>query len=148
MGRVSSDQRDGPAASTTSTASTEVESERLREIERARLAAAVAGDREVLERLHAPSFLLCTPSGDVWNRARYLEGLVDGSIDYVRFEPVTAIEVELDSALAVLRYRSEIEISIDGGAAGHLICWHLDVYRRHGAVWRCLWSQATDTLPA
>ena len=124
------------------------ESDRLRDLERARLTAAVAGDRDVLERLHAPGFLLCTPSGTIWNRQRYLEGLVDGSIDYARFEPVTAIEVELGADLAVLRYRSEIEISVDGGAPGHLRCWHLDVYRRVDGWWRCLWSQATDTIPA
>lgn len=106
----------------------------------------VAGRAAVLDALHAPGFLLCTPSGTVWTRQHYLDGLIDGTIDYRRFEPVTPIEVLLDSRLAVLRYRSEIEISIDSGPLGRLACWHLDVYERDDLSWRCRWSQATDSL--
>jgi hypothetical protein len=122
------------------------ESDRLRELEQRRLTAVLAGERELLEQLHTPDFVLCTPSGSIWNRQHYLDGLVDGSINYHRFEPVTPIEVVLDSRLAVLRYRSEIQISVDGRPVGHLACWHLDVYERDGATWRCRWSQATDTI--
>lgn len=122
------------------------QSDQLRELEAQRLAAAVAGNAEVLDALHASSFVLCTPSGDVWSRQYYLDGLVDGTINYLRFEPVTPIEVISDRHLAVLRYRSEIEISVGGGTPGHLACWHLDVYQREGASWRCRWSQATDTI--
>lgn len=122
------------------------EGDRLRDLEHRRLAATVAGDPDTLETLHAPDFVLCTPSGTIWGREHYLTGLVDGSIDYRRFEPVTPIEVVLDAHVAVLRYRSEIEISIGGGVPGHLACWHLDVYQRDEGSWRCRWSQATDTL--
>lgn len=48
-------------------------------------------------------------------------------------------------ALAVLRYRSVIDVRVPGGG-GHLECWHMDAYLREGAIWRCKWSQATDTL--
>ncbi|SDS97755.1 protein of unknown function [Friedmanniella luteola] len=122
------------------------ESARLRELETQRLAAVVAGNAEMLDELHASSFVLCTPSGDVWSRQHYLDGLVDGTINYLRFAPVTPIEVIPDLHLAVLRYRSEIEISVGGGTPGHLACWHLDVYQREGKAWRCRWSQATDTI--
>lgn len=118
----------------------------LRAVERRRLAAIVAGDPDALDELHAPEFVLCTPSGTLWTRRRYLDGLVDRSIRYHRFEPVTTIEVVVDARVAVLRYRSEIRISINGGAVGHLACWHLDVYQRDSAAWRCRWSQATDTI--
>jgi hypothetical protein len=121
-------------------------SDRLRDLEKRRLAAIVAGDAEVLETLHAPGFVLCTPSGDVWSRRRYIDGLVDGTIDYLRFEAVAPIEVITDAGLAVLRYRSEIEIRVDGGRPGRLACWHLDAYQREGSLWRCRWSQATDTI--
>ncbi len=116
------------------------------ELEQRRLAAAVAGDADALEALHAPAFVPCTPSGTIWSRQHYLDGPVDGSIDYHRFEPVTPIEVVLDAHLAVLRYRSEIQISIGGGPPGHLACWHLDVYQRDDPSWRCRWSRATDTI--
>lgn len=124
------------------------ESDRLRELEMQRLAAVVTGDVEMLNELHAAGFVLCTPSGDIWSRRHYLDGLGDGSINYLRFEPVTPIEVVADVRLAVLRYRSEIEISVGGRSPGHLACWHLDVYQREGDAWRCRWSQATDTITA
>lgn len=62
------------------------------------------------------------------------------------FEAVTPIQVLVVAHLAVLRYRSEIEIRVGSGALGRLACWHLDVYQRDDNMWRCRWSQATDTI--
>lgn len=121
-------------------------SDELGDLERTRLAAVVAGEEQVLDALHASDFLLCTPSGTIWDRRYYLDGLVAGTINYRRFEPVTPIEVVLDERLAVLRYQSEIELSVKGGPWGRLVCWHLDVYQRDHTSWRCRWSQATDTI--
>ncbi len=119
----------------------------LPSLERERLRAIVEVDLETLDRIHTPGFVLCTPSGAVWDRDRYLGGLGDGSIRYLRFEPRGEIEaVESEDAGAV-RYRSEIEITIGGEPPHHLDCWHLDVYVRGGdGLWRCHWSQATDTI--
>ena len=119
----------------------------LRELEHERLRAIVLGDRKRLEALHHEDFRLCTPSGDIVDRAFYLSGVCDGSINYSRFEAVTPIEVVQAAGLGVVRYRSAIDISIQGRPVGHLECWHLDVYTQGDAEgWRCLWSQATDTL--
>ncbi len=115
------------------------------EIERRRLAAILSGDRAELDALHHEDFVLCTPSGAQWERAFYLDGLSDGSISYARFEPVTTIEVTSSVDVAVLRYRSAIDVTV-GGGGGHLECWHLDVYVRDLKGWRCKWSQATDTI--
>lgn len=93
----------------------------------------MAARSDVLEAMHTPDFVLCTPDGTLWSRQHYLGGLANGSISYLRFEPVTPIEVLLETHLAVLRYRSEIEISVGGGSAGHLACWHLDVYQREAS---------------
>lgn len=114
--------------------------------ERARLQAIVDVDRRVLEDLHHADFVLCTPSGDLWERQTYLGGLYDGSIDYTRFEPQSEIQVEESESVAVVRYLSMIDISTtDGG--GHLECWHLDTFvRDEEGTWRCKWSQATDTI--
>lgn len=118
----------------------------LASVERERLRAIVEADADALDRTHAAEFLLCTPSGAVWDRKYYLGGLAEGSIRYLRFEPQGEIQaVEADGAGAV-RYRSVIDIVIHGQPAGHLECWHLDVYVRGGdGLWRCHWSQATDT---
>lgn len=122
-------------------------SDAVADLERRRLRAVVEADHRVLDELHHPDFSLCTPSGEIWSRATYLGGLGDGRIVYSRFEPVSDIEVRASGDLAAVRYRSTIDLVTPGGG-GHLECHHLDVYTRDGAGnWRCLWSQATDTLP-
>jgi hypothetical protein len=52
----------------------------------------------------------------------------------------------VDERLAVLRYRSAIDIHVRGQGAGPLECWHTDCYRAASAegVWRAVWSQATE----
>jgi hypothetical protein len=97
--------------------------------------------------LHAPDFQIVTPSGGVWNKAQYLGGIADGSINYRRFEPVSDIDVMVADRVAVPRYRSAIDIAVSGQEPGPLECWHLNCYERddHGA-WRVRWSQATEIL--
>ena len=114
--------------------------------ERRRLAALVAADSALLGDLHADDFVLVNPGGGEWNRSFYLGGIADGSIDYRRFEPVTALQVMAGGGgVAVVRYRSAIEIAIGGGPYVALNAWHLDCYRQdeRSNQWRCVWSQAT-----
>jgi hypothetical protein len=101
-------------------------------------------DGRPAEDLHADDFQIVTPSGHAWSKQEYLGGIASGDIDYRRFEPISEIEVTLDQDLAVLRYRSGIEISVNGQAPATLEAWHQDVYRRtpHG-TWQFHWSQAT-----
>lgn len=110
-----------------------------------RLAALVAADSALLDDLHADDFVLVNPGGGEWSRAFYLGGIADGSIDYRRFEAVTPLQVMAGDGVAVVRYRSAIEISVDGGPYVSLHAWHLDCYRRdeQSHRWRCVWSQAT-----
>lgn len=115
-------------------------------LERRRLAAIVDVDADALDALHHKDFVLCTPSGAVWDREFYLNGVISGSIAYTTFEPVSEIEVMASADLAALRYRSIIDITIEGGGGGHLECWHLDIYVPIGNNWVCKWSQATDTI--
>ena len=118
----------------------------LAAIERARLRAVVDADGPALWALHDPGFILCSPGGGIWDRDRYVGGLCDGSVSYTRFEAVTPIEVLQSRDLAVVRYRSVIDLTTPHGG-GHLECWHLDTYVRDAeAGWRCRWSQATDTI--
>lgn len=97
------------------------------------------------DALHAPDFQLVNPSGEVWPREKHLGGIADGNVNYRRFDPVSDIEVIVDGDLAILRYRSVIDISIRGQEGGMLECWHLDCYRRtDNGHWRVRWSQATS----
>ncbi|SIS01950.1 hypothetical protein SAMN05444858_14220 [Micromonospora avicenniae] len=81
----------------------------------------------------------------MWSKEHYLGGIASGDINYRRFEAVSGIDVMVDGSLAVLRYRSLIDIAVQGQTPGLLECWHLDCYRRdrHGGPWRVRWSQAT-----
>ena len=117
----------------------------LRDLERRRLRSLVEVDMDTAEQLHTPDFELVNPSGSTWSRERYLGGIASGDIDYRRFEPVSDIDVIVDGDLAVLRYRSAIDISVGDGTPGPLTAQHLDVYVRDtGGRWRVRWSQATE----
>ena len=119
----------------------------LRELERRRLRSLVAVDLDTAEALHTPDFELVNPGGSTWSRERYLGGIASGDIDYRRFEPVSDIDVMVDGDLAVLRYRSAIDIAVTGGTPGPLAAQHLDVYvREGGGRWRVRWSQATEVV--
>ena len=58
------------------------------------------------------------------------------------------IDVMVSGDLAVLRYRSAIDIAVKGQEPGPLECWHLDCYRRTAtsAPWQVRWSQATSIV--
>jgi hypothetical protein len=119
--------------------------EQLADIERRRLRALVEVKMDEADALHADDFTLVHPSGGVWSKAHYLGGIATGEIDYHRFEPISEIEVMADGNLAVLRYRSAIEIAVNTEQPGELECWHLDCYHRgpEDGRWRVRWSQAT-----
>ena len=117
------------------------------DLERRRLRCLVEARTDEADPLHAPDFQIVTPSGGVWNKEQYLGGIADGSINYRRFEPVSEIDVMVDHRLAVLRYRSAIDIAVAGQEPGPLECWHLDCYERDDlGTWRVRWSQATEIL--
>jgi uncharacterized protein DUF4440 len=120
--------------------------EALREVERRRLRSLVAAAVDDLDALHSPEFVLVTPSGVTWTREHYISGVLDGTINYRRFEPTSNIDVVVEGDLGVLRYRSAIDIQVLDQERGTLECWHVDCYRRDtpDAPWRVFWSQATS----
>ena len=123
----------------------EVERE-LGELERRRLRTLVEARIDEADAIHASDFQLVHPGGGGWSKEQYLGGIASGRIDYRRFEATSAIDVMVDGALAPLRYRSAIDIAVEGQNAGPLQCWHLDCYRRSDddGMWRVRWSQATS----
>jgi Domain of unknown function (DUF4440) len=118
------------------------EEELLRSTERARIRALTTGDVEKAARLHAEDFQLINPLGGVVSKEQYLGGISSGQIHYLRWEP-ESIVVRLYGDVAVMRYRSEIEIVVQGQPIPRQSYWHTDLYERRGGRWQVVWSHAT-----
>ena len=121
----------------------ERDAELLRSTERERLRALVTGDVERAKQLHADDFQLINPLGGALSKEQYLSGIGSGQIRYLYWEP-GPIAVRLYGDAAVLRYRSEIEIVVQGRHIQRQQYWHTDLYERHGAQWQVVWSHATS----
>jgi ketosteroid isomerase-like protein len=122
--------------------SAEEEAEVLRATERERLRALVAGDVERAGQLHTDDFQLINPLGGVLSKKQYLGGISSGQIHYLHWEPET-IAVRLYGDAAVIRYRSQLEIVVQGRRIPRQRYWHTDLYERHGMQWQVVWSHAT-----
>lgn len=114
--------------------------------EQRRVRALLAVDQDSLHELHDERYLLCNPTGAVWDKAEYLARLVSGRLAYRRLEPVSPMDVLGADRLAVLRYRCIIELQIDGTDIPAHECWHMDAYTLEDGQWRCRWSQATGIM--
>ena len=114
----------------------------IRATEHARLRALVAADVEAAAPLHADDFLLVTPGGGTYDKTQYLGVIADGSVSYDVFQPLAEIEVRLYERAAAIRYRSRIEIAVEGERYSDR-CWHTDLYEARDGRWQIVWSQAT-----
>ena len=119
------------------------EVELLRSTERERLRALVAGDVERAAQLHTEDFQLINPLGGALSKEQYLGGIGSGQIHYLYWEP-ESIAVRLYADVAVIRYRSELEIVVKGHHIPRQRYWHTDLYERHGTRWQVVWSHATS----
>ena len=117
--------------------------ERLRSTERERLRVLVAGDVERAAQLHTEDFQLINPLGGALSKEQYLGGIGSGQIHYLYWEP-ESIAVRLYADVAVIRYRSELEIVVKGHHIPRQRYWHTDLYERHGTQWQVVWSHATS----
>lgn len=120
----------------------EAECETLRSIERSRLAALVGGDVERAAALHGADFQLITPVGMTLSKEQYLGAISAGALTYHAWEP-GQIEVRLNEPVAVLRYRSSMEVTFGPHHVPRTEYWHTDLYERANGTWQVVWSQAT-----
>jgi len=119
------------------------DAELLRSTERERLRALVSGDVERAKQLHTEDFQLINPLGGALSKEQYLGGIGSGQIRYLYWEP-ESIAVRLYGDVAALRYRSQLEIVVQGRHIPRQRYWHTDLYERHGAQWQAVWSHATS----
>lgn len=117
----------------------------LRALELDRLQALVDADMPAVEAALADSFRLIPPPGIDLSREEYVGALAAGDLDYLVFEPVSDIEVDLsdDGDLAVMTYRSRIHMDAGGQGEFEHEAWHTYVYRQGPDGWQLTWEQAT-----
>ncbi|HST83413.1 MAG TPA: nuclear transport factor 2 family protein [Kineosporiaceae bacterium] len=117
--------------------------DQIREVERTRLRALVAGDVGIASELHASDFQLVTPVGAVLSKDEYLGAIATGRIDYVAWEP-GLIDVRVYENAAVIRYQATLEVVFGGHPVPRATYWHTDTYENVDGQWRVVWSQATE----
>jgi hypothetical protein len=123
--------------------SIEDDADALRRLERERLRALVEADVQRARELHSDEFQLVNPRGETLSKAEYLGGIESGRLDYLLWEPVSNIAVRMHGDAAVIRYRSRLEIVVDGQRVPEAQYWHSDSYEKHGGQWQVVWSHAT-----
>lgn len=92
--------------------------------------------------LHADDFQLINPVGVPSSKEQYLGAVASGELDYQTWEP-GQIDVRVYGGAAVIRYRSQLRVSVGGRDLGLRPHWHTDLYERRGGRWQVVWSQAT-----
>jgi hypothetical protein len=117
--------------------------ERLRSTEHERLRALVTGDMQRAAQLHSDDFQLINPLGGALSKEQYLGGISSGQIRYLYWEP-EAIAGRLYGDNAAIRYRSQLEIVVQGRHIPRRRYWRTDLYERQGSEWRVVWSHATE----
>jgi hypothetical protein len=83
--------------------------------------------------LHADDFILEAPDGETYTKARYLNVVGAGRLDYVIWEPISPIRVEIGGDEAEVTYRSKIGFA--GNFGGTTEQTHHDTYERRGGRW-------------
>lgn len=129
-------------------------SDEIRALERTRLKVLVSGDMDTAYRLHAPEFVLITPSGLRLTRDEYLNTIAAGRLKYLVWEPISEIEVRHYGDAAFIRYRSRLDVvsgdpqtvADDAPIKPSDTYWHTDLYERRAGGWQVLWSQATKIV--
>jgi ketosteroid isomerase-like protein len=93
---------------------TNSEAEAIRAIQRERSAALLAANIEAARRIHADDFQLVTPLGAVFSKGRYLSTVEAGVLKYSVIELDSQVDVRVYGDVALLRYRMQIEIEVQG----------------------------------
>jgi hypothetical protein len=118
------------------------QADRVRAIERARLAALVSADTTKARTLIADDFQLINPGGGTSGRDDYMDALKAGVIDYLVFEPASPIRVRLSGDSASLRFKVNFDLVVGGDRFTHQ-GWVSELYERRHGHWRIVWEQAT-----
>lgn len=119
------------------------EADDVRSVERMRLSSLLTSDMEVARQLHADDFQLVTPLGSVFSKEEYLGAVAAGILHYVDMELDSSIDVRLYQDVALIRYRAQVEIEVQGQRYPRAPYWFTDAYEKRDGQWQIVWSQGT-----
>ena len=108
-----------------------------------RLSALITGDKEVAWQIHADDFQLVTPLGAVFSKEEYLGAVAAGIIHYLAMELDSVIDVRMYDDVALIRYRAQIEVEVQGQGYPRAPYRFTDAYEKRDGQWRIVWSQGT-----
>ena len=115
----------------------------VRAAEKTRASALLTVNMEVARQLHADDFQLVTPLGAVFSKEEYLGAVAAGILHYLAWELDSAIDVRMYDDVALIRYRAQIEIEVQGRTYPRAPCWFTDAYEKRHGQWQIVWSQGT-----
>jgi hypothetical protein len=90
------------------------EADDVRSAEQERLSALIAVNMDVARQLHADDFQLITPLGAIFSKEEYLGAVAAGHLHYLAMQLDSPIDVRMYDAMALIRYRAQIEIEVQG----------------------------------
>ena len=108
-----------------------------------RSAALLNADMQAAESIHADDFQLITPLGAVFSKEQYLGAVTAGIIRYSALELDSPVDARVYGEVAVLRYRTQIEVEVQGQLYPRAAYWFTDVYEKRDEQWQIVWSQGT-----
>ena len=115
----------------------------VRSAEKKRLSALLTGNMEVARQLHGDDFQLVTPLGAVFSKEEYLGAVAAGILHYLAWELDSPIDVRMYHDVALIRYRAQIEIEVQGQLYPRAPVWFTDAYEKRDGQWQIVWSQGT-----
>jgi len=108
-----------------------------------RSAALLNADMQAAESIHADDFQLITPLGAVFSKEQYLGAVAAGIIRYLALELDSPVDARVYGEVAALRYRTQIEVEVQGQLYPRAAYWFTDVYEKRDEQWQIVSSQGT-----
>lgn len=119
------------------------EADVVRSAAQKRGSALITGNMEVARQVHADDFQLVTPLGAVFSKEEYLGAVAAGIIHYLAMELESTSDVRMYHDVALIRYRSQIEVEVQGQKYPRAPYWFTDAYEKRDGQWQIVWSQGT-----
>ena len=120
-----------------------VDTDAIRDIQRERTGALLAVNIETARRIYADDFQLITPLGAVFSKNEYLGAVEAGVLRYSVLELDSPLQVRVYGDVALVRYRTQIEIEVQGQRYSRSPYWFTDAYEKRDGQWQIVWSQGT-----